>query len=248
MIPTTLSNLFYLQVREAEARSDRVFEPVIGLVVDNKDPKKLARVKIKIPSLSSDETSWWAPLVSLGAGQERGWFFLPEVDDEVLVMFEHGDINHPLVVGAIWNGKDLPPDTNGGANERRSFFSRNGSKVTFDDAQNLLFYEDGESHGKITIKSDENKIIIESPTGDVCIQAPSAELNVVAKEIQSEATMNYHIETTAGTKITSDAKITVKGGMNLKVNASKLDINPGGVGAATAVSDSCAEIPDPLGG
>lgn len=247
MIQTTLANLFYRQIREAEQRADRVYEPVVALVVDNKDPKKLARVKIKIPSLSSDETSWWAPLVCLGAGKERGWFFLPEVDDEVLVMFEHGDINRPMVVGAIWNGEDAPPDSNGGANERRSFVSRNGSKIIFDDDQGTVSYEDGDGHGKITI-SKENKITIETSTGDVCIQAPSGDFNIVAKEIQSEASMNYHIESGSGTKLGSDSKITIKGGTALKVQGSKVDINPGGVGSPASVSDSCEDIPDPLGG
>lgn len=247
MIQTTLVNLFYRQIREAEARSHKVYEPVIGLVVDNKDPDKLARVKIKIPSLSSEETSWWAPLVSLGAGKERGWFFLPEKDDEVLVLFEHGDINRPMVIGAIWNGKDAPPDSNGGGNERRSFVSRNGSKIVFDDDQGTLSFEDGDGKGKVTI-SKENKITIESATGDVCVQAPSGELNIVANELQSEGTMNFHLDSGSGTKLSSDAKITVKGGMSLKVQGSTVDINPGGVGAASAVSDSCEDVPDPLGG
>lgn len=247
MLPTNLSSLFFRQVREAESRADRVYEPVVGIVVDNKDPDKLARVKVKFPSLPGQDTSWWAPLVSLGGGNERGWFFLPEIDDEVLVMFEHGDIGRPVIIGALWNGKDAPPDTNGGQNERRSIVSRNGSKIVFDDAEGTVSFEDGDGHGKITI-SKENKITIESATGDVCVQAPAGELNIVANELQSEGSMNYHIESLSGTNLGGDGAVTIKGGMMLQMHGQKIDINPGGVSAPSKTSASPEEVPDPLGG
>lgn len=247
MLPTNLSSLFFRQVREAESRADRVYEPVVGIVVDNKDPDKLARVKVRFPSLPGQDTGWWAPLVSLGAGNERGWFFLPEIDDEVLVMFEHGDIRRPVIIGALWNGKDAPPDTNGGGNERRSIVSRNASKIVFDDDAGTVSYEDGDGNGKITISKD-NKITIESATGDVCIQAPAGELNIVAKEIQSEGTQNYHIESGSGTNIGGDGAVTIKGGSSLQVQSVKLDLNPGGVSAPAEASASPEEVPDPLGG
>ncbi|WP_428261555.1 phage baseplate assembly protein V [Haliangium sp.] len=247
MHPTNIANLLFRQVAEAESRAERILEPVVGLVVDNKDPDKLARVKVKFPSLGGQDTSFWAPMVSLGAGNERGWFFLPEIDDEVLVLFEHGDIRRPMVIGMIWNGKDKPPDTNGGNNERRSFVSREGSKVVFDDDQGTVSFEDGGGNGKITI-SKENKITIESATGDVCIQAPKGELNVVAKEIKSEADSNYHIETKTGANIGSGGAMTIKGGSMLKVQSIKLDLNPGGVSAPSETSASPEEVPDPIGG
>ena len=248
MIPTNLPSFFFQQVRDSETRGQRVFEAVIGIVVDNKDPDKLARVKVRLPSLSGPDTAWWAPMVSLGAGNERGWFFLPEIDDEVLVVFEHGNIGRPLVIGALWNGKDTPPDTNDGANERRSFVSREGSQVIFDDDKNLVSYEDGTGHGKITIDADNDKIIIESATGDVCLQAPQGELNIVAKEIKAEGQQNFHLDTKAGTNLGSGGETTIKAGTSLKVQSMPLDLNPGGVTAPTETSASPEEVPDPIGG
>lgn len=211
-----------------------MYDAVIGLVVDNKDPDKLARVKIKIPSLNADETTWWAPLVSLGAGKERGWLFLPEIDDEVLVLFEAGEMNRPLVIGALWNGKDTPADSNDGENERRSITSREGSKITLDDKEEQIIIEDGGGLGKITITKD--KIMIEASQNDVCVQAPAGDLNIVANELKAEASQNFQMQATAAAKLSSDAKVTIKGGSMLKIHGATTSIN-GGAASASEVSE-----------
>lgn len=241
MLPTTLAQLFYRQIRQTEQRSNRVYDAVVGIVVDNKDPDKLARVKIKIPSLNSDETTWWAPLVSLGAGKDRGWFFLPEIDDEVLILFEEGEMNRPMVIGALWNGKDAPPDTNAGANERRSIVSREGSKITMDDDKKEIVIEDGTGFGKITIKED--KILIEATQNDVCVQAPAGDLNIVAKEFKGEASQNFHIQANAAAKISSDGKITIKGGSMLKIHGATTSFNSGAASASEVSEGDVADSP-----
>ncbi|MEJ7603111.1 MAG: phage baseplate assembly protein V, partial [Kofleriaceae bacterium] len=75
-----LASVFADHIRTAEAEANRVYEPVIALVTDNKDPSKLGRVKVKIPVLSAEDATWWAPIIMLGAGKNRGWFFIPEPD------------------------------------------------------------------------------------------------------------------------------------------------------------------------
>jgi hypothetical protein len=89
----------------------KVFGVAVAVVTDNKDPDKLYRVKVRYPWLdngakSGGEPSYWARISTIGAGKDRGIYFLPEVEDEVLVAFEHGDMNRPFIVGALWN-KDL---------------------------------------------------------------------------------------------------------------------------------------------
>lgn len=79
---------------------------LVGLVTNNNDPKGLGRVKVKFPTLTMEHESQWARVVGLGAGNDRGFYCLPEIDDEVLVGFEHGDIHRPYIVGGVWNGKD----------------------------------------------------------------------------------------------------------------------------------------------
>ena len=66
----------------------RIYGPVVGQVTDNQDPLGMGRVKVRIPMLGAQDESNWARIVATGAGNARGIYFLPEVDDEVLVVFE----------------------------------------------------------------------------------------------------------------------------------------------------------------
>jgi uncharacterized protein involved in type VI secretion and phage assembly len=128
--------------------SPRIFGVVIGLVIDNKDPEGMYRVKVRFPWVkeSSDEytnrkdsedfLSAWARIASLMAGGGRGAFWLPEIDDEVLVAFEHGDLRRPFILGSLWNGKDKPihdNDSQQGKNDFRTFYSRSGHVIQFQD-------------------------------------------------------------------------------------------------------------------
>jgi uncharacterized protein involved in type VI secretion and phage assembly len=241
-----LASVFADQIRTAETEATRVYEPVIALVTDNKDPSKLGRVKIKIPVLSNTDTTWWAPIVMLGAGKNRGWFFIPEVDDEVLVLFEHGDMSRPLVIGALWNGKDKPPDKNPGGNPRRMIKSRAGSKITFDDDQLKLIIEDGTGKGRITFDSNANKVTIESLAGDVCLQAPTGDIKIVAKEAEFKAGSNLEIHAGSAMAWGTDAKATIKGS-DVTLSGSKSNDNCGSAQAPAAPTASPQDVADPYG-
>src|SRR6478752_6285797 len=131
--------------------------PVIAQVSDANDPEKQARVKLTFPWLSDTYVSDWARTVQPGAGKDRGAMFLPEVGDEVLVLFEQGDIRRPYVLGGLYNGIDTPPttgptliDASSGAINRRSFVSRRGHRIDLID-------EDGRTEG-ITLSSTGDKL------------------------------------------------------------------------------------------
>ena len=118
---------------------NRYFGVHTARVVDNVDPEGQGRVRVGLPWLTNedgDELGLWARLATMMAGAERGSWFVPEVDDEVLVAFEAGDPRHPYVVGALWNGRDAPPEQmdGSGENNTRSLTSRSGMKITFDDS------------------------------------------------------------------------------------------------------------------
>jgi uncharacterized protein involved in type VI secretion and phage assembly len=240
----TIQDVFASQILTAESEATRVYEPVIGIVTDNKDPQKLGRVKVKMPILSEQDSTFWVPIVMLGAGKNRGWFFIPEIDDEVLVLFEHGDINRPLVLGALWGGKDKPPEKNPGANPKRVIKSRAGSKITFDDEEMKIVIEDGKGKGKITFDSNANKIIIEALKGDVCFQAPQGDIQIVAKEAEFTATQSLEIHAGSNMSWGSDASVTVKSS-NITMSGSKANANCGNAQAPQAPSASPQDVEDP---
>lgn len=140
----------------------------IGIVTDNQDPEGQGRVKVRYPWLSGEHTSDWARVAVPGGGADRGVAFTPEVDDEVLVGFEMGDLTYPYVLGGLWNGRDAPPHerdehVRGGRVQRRVIRSRTGQVITLDD-------RDG--GGGITIADrNGNTIALDSATNTVTVAA-----------------------------------------------------------------------------
>ncbi len=114
---------------------------LVGIVTNNQDPDDLGRVRVRFPTLTpetdgSAHESNWARVLGLGVGDQRGMQWLPEIDDEVLVGFEHGDIHRPYVIGGVWNGKDKTPDKVEDAIEKgkvrlRSLKTRTGHLLQF---------------------------------------------------------------------------------------------------------------------
>jgi uncharacterized protein involved in type VI secretion and phage assembly len=241
-----LPSVFAAQIRTAETESSRVYEPVIGIVTDNKDPSKLGRVKLKIPILSEQDSTYWCPIIMLGAGKNRGWFFIPEVNDEVLVMFEHGDLNRPLVVGALWNGKDKAPDKNPGGNPRRVIKSRQGSKITFDDDKEQLIIEDGAQKGRITFDAKANKITIEALDGDVSFQSPADDMIIVAQSIEMTASANLEIHAGDAMAWGAGGNATIKSS-STTLSGAKVNTNGGSAQMPTAPTTSPQAIADPYG-
>lgn len=109
-----------------------------AVVTDIRDPDGQGRVKVTLPwSPDSGGARYegWARLATLMGGNNRGSWFVPDVDDEVLVAFEQGDPRRPYVLGGLWNGRDRAPASMDGAgrNEKKVLRSRNGVTITLND-------------------------------------------------------------------------------------------------------------------
>ena len=141
-----------------------MFGVTIGIVTNNHDPEGLGRVELKLPWLSEDIETHWARVATPMAGNGRGLYVLPDVDDEVLVAFEHGMVEFPYVLGSLWNGKDTPPETNeDGKNNRRLLRSRQGHVIILDDTED-------QAHIRICDMTGHNSIVIESAHNALTIQ------------------------------------------------------------------------------
>ncbi|MGI9303717.1 MAG: phage baseplate assembly protein V [Gammaproteobacteria bacterium] len=187
------------QLLGQSASDSRIYAPVVGIVTNNQDPDKLGRVKVKLPWLSEKDESDWARVVTPMAGAKRGMYFLPEVDDEVLVAFEHGDVRLPYVLGALWNGKDKPPEDNSdGKNNVRTIKSRSGHIVRLDDTK-------GEEKIEVIDKSTKNSITINTKDNSITI---SADADISIKSAKGKLTL----QSKDGIAIKSDGDITVESG------------------------------------
>lgn len=208
-----------------EIGNERISGVVIGIVTNNKDPEGMGRVKVKLPWRDDNDESHWARVATLMAGKDRGSFFLPEVEDEVLIAFDHGDVNHPYVLGSLWNGADKPPQTNSdGKNNIRKIKSRSGHEIVFDD-NNEQKTEKLEMHTKAGHKillddsAGKEKIEIKDKTGNNSILIDS-----VQNAINISSQMKLSIKATEIT-IEADGMMTIKAGANLTIQGAMVKIN-----------------------
>src|SRR5262245_9966871 len=173
----------------------------VGQVTDIKDPDNQARVQVRLVNfdgVDDQDGPIWARLAVPLAGNNRGTFWIPDVNDEVLIAFINGDSRHPVVIGSFWNGQDSPPEQMDGAgsNFLKVFRSRNGVKLTLDDT-------DG-----------QEKFIAETPGG----QKLTMKDGPGAVEVVDSNGNSVKLET-SGITVTAAAKVTV--------NASQVEVSAG---------------------
>jgi phage protein D/phage baseplate assembly protein gpV len=187
---------------------------VIGIVTDSADPDKLGRVKLRFPWLADEFETDWARVVMLGAGPDRGAVFVPEVNDEVLVAFEHGEFRSPFVVGGLWNGQDKPPDhdTSGGLQER-SIVSRLGNKIVLIDKDGSAGIRLVTASGKCEVFLDDgsNEVVIKSGGGKVTIDAQSDVVLKSTGNFTIESSGNVDIKASGNANLQASGMATVKG-------------------------------------
>ena len=201
---------------------------VIGIVTNNRDPQNMGRVKVKFPTLPGNEESTWARIVSPMAGDGRGFQFIPEVNDEVVVAFEHDDVNRPFVLGALWNGKDKMPESGAvnstGKVDKRVIKSRSGHTITLDDT-------DGGEKVSIVDKTNNNAIRIDSKTNSITVEAKDkTEIHTLSghKVVLNDTAGSIQIVDKSGSNsIVIDSmqnSITIKSALQLSIESTQLKI------------------------
>jgi uncharacterized protein involved in type VI secretion and phage assembly len=181
-----------------------------GLVSDIKDPNGSGRVKVTLPwspDTASDHYEAWARVATFMGGNNRGSWFIPDVNDEVLLAFEGGDPRRPYVLGGLWNGSDSPPQSMDGAgqNNLKVLRSRNGVKITLDDTtgqENCIVETPGGQ--KITLHDGPGSIeVVDSNGNSLKLQASGITVNAAAK-----------VTVTASMVEVSASMVTVNAGMS----------------------------------
>ena len=238
-------------VRRADHQRDAadLASPVVAKVTNTQDELQLGRVKVQFPWLGDQAESHWAPVISMGAGSGKGWQITPEVGDEVLVAFEHGDVRRPYVLGGIYNSQDLQPDplnaVAAGQTNLRTFKTRVGHLMTFNDSpgqeaitiethrgSKIVLQEGPTSEIVITDSTGQNEIRIDGASNAVSIKS-GANLTIESvANLELKATGQLTIEGQAGVEIKTPATLNVEGSvatvkangpMNVQGNPIKLN-------------------------
>ncbi len=220
----------------------------IGIVTNNKDadePLKLNRVKVKFPYLSDSDESQWARVAIPGGGKQRGLMQLPEVDDEVLVGFENGDLAKPVVLGGMWNGQDTPP-LNTSSTElldgtlvaSRQWVSRIGHRIALVDKgadgeqikvelkDKKTFVTLTKDKGIIVNAKDQEIELTNGDSGSIKI-ASNGDITIKGNKITIQATSDFSLEAVnvkaagkANFDVEGKAQLTAKGGAKVGIEAS----------------------------
>jgi len=197
---------------------------VVGVVTDNNDKDEdRVRVKVKYPWMDDNLTSTWARVASLNAGNGYGVYFMPEVGDEVLVAFERGDFDRPIVIGGLWNGKDKPPEkiatvVKNGKVETRVIKSRAGHIIRLTD-------ESGKEKIEIIDKTGNNSIVIDSKDGNITVKCNGDAKVDAGGNVEIKAGGTGKMESSGAMTIKSGGTMTVQASGTLNIKGSTVNIN-----------------------
>jgi len=247
-----IMDLFSTDSHGNDGGCSRLNGVVTGIVADIKDPENLGRVKLLFPWLAEEKEetvhieddedrahSYWARVATLMAGKNRGTFIIPEMGDEVLVAFEHGQIDRPVVIGMLWNSEDQPPEKmdEKGKNDIRAIHTRSGHKVVFNDSEDApsILVVDRTGKNRIFINSKEKKMEIEAE-GDLTINV-GGELKISAKgitiqssaDISVKAQSNLNLEATSAFAAKGNSKAALESSAQTEVKGTAVSINGSGV-------------------
>jgi phage protein D/phage baseplate assembly protein gpV len=231
------------------APSSRLDGPFPALVTNSKDPDNLGRVKVKVPWLADDIETDWARVVYPGGGIERGLALVPEVDDEVLVLFGGGDLARPFVLGGLYSTGDQPPST--------ELVSAADGKTTLRQLKtrkkHLLEFDDAEAGGGITIKTgneqQQEKLVIDAVAHTITLES-SGNITIEAKNagtmtIKAGTTMSIEattsLELKAPTiKLDGSAEVNVQSSGQLQLQGSTAKLT--GTGMLDVVSTGITQV------
>ena len=200
----------------------------IGKVVTNEDDGGEHRVRIRLPMVNNDDDGIWARVASLDAGEERGFFFRPEVDDEVVVGFLDDDPRQAVILGMLHSSAKAAPLQGSDDNHEKVYQSRSKMRIYFNDDTKVMEFETPAGN-KITMSEEDKAIKIEDQNGNkfemtedgIKIESSKAIELKAGTEVKLESGTSFNakggtelkLEGTSGAELTSSAITTIKGSL-----------------------------------
>ncbi len=199
------------------------------------DPAGENRIQIKIPVLNSDPDTVWARLANFyGTAGNSGSFFIPEVDDEVILGFLNNDPRHPVILGSLYSSKNVPPYDLTADNFTKAIVSKNKLVIEMEeDKKEITIKTPG--NNQILLSDDQKTIKLSDQNGNTITMSDSGikidsckDVIINAKaNIKLTATSNIETKSTSDTKIqglnvtgTADVGMTMKGSATAEFSAS----------------------------
>ena len=144
-------------------------------VLQPRDPSGLGRLQVRLRAFDEEV---WARRATLAAGSRRGTWFVPDEGDEVLVAFESGDARRPYVVGALWNGKQRPPENDP---ERTLIRTKHGVTIVLDDGVGSVEVEDPNGNA---VKLEASGVTV-TASANVKVLAPTVEIDAARIDVNA---------------------------------------------------------------
>ncbi len=189
------------------------------------DPEGEERIQVRIPVIHKTDEGAWCRLGTLDAGQDRGTFFRPEIEDEVVVGFLDSDPRHAVVLGMLHSGKHPAPEPASDDNHKKGYQSREKLKLVFDDEKKTVTLETPGGN-KLLISEDEKKIHLEDQNGnklimdsngiviesikDVVFKA-ATDLKAEAQQVDFKGSTNVKLAGPSGSELTLSTTADLKG-------------------------------------
>lgn len=198
---------------------ERVHGVAVAVVLDNMDTTGEARVQVQLPWLPGVEP--WARVAVGAAGSGRGFYLIPQVGDEVVVGFEHGDVRAPYVLGSLWNGMDKPPTTvPTDARSKVILRTEQGHEIRLDDLEQSLTVTTPDGQ-KIT--AEPKKIELEAGSAKVTLETSGKIVLDAGTEIELKTTTIKLNGTTIDVKASSN--LTLQASASCTVQGATVKIN-----------------------
>jgi phage protein D/phage baseplate assembly protein gpV len=192
---------------------------IIGVVTNNNDPDGMGRVRVKYPALGDNMEGAWARVATLNAGDGRGIFMIPEVNDEVVVGFEHGDPRRPFVLGSLYTGKAKPPV------EMLHEESNKKARFGLKSDENVFM----ESQKEMTLRSKEKMLVeVFGSPGDFTLDAKGKVEQKAAQGFKATSGTTFEIQANQSVTVKGTGSVTVESSGSLTLKGATIDIQASG--------------------
>ncbi len=237
--PESFAKTYELRPSEAAGLLPAVSGLQIGVVTAlESDPDGEERIQVRLPLIDKAADGVWARLATLDAGNARGTYFRPEIDDEVICGFLNDDPRHPVVLGACHSSAHTAPEPGKDTNHLKGYVSREKLKFTFDDEKKVIGIETPGGN-KLTFSDDAKGIVMQDQNGNKITLDTNGITIESAKDFVLKAKKDFKLQGTnaelsaqssfkasgTGSAEVSGANTTIKGSAATVIQGGMVQIN-----------------------